>query len=165
MKRLILLRHAKTEPYEHDKNDLYRNLTIRGISDSHLICNALKSKGYHIDSIISSHANRAQQTAEIFAENFSIPDNAIDYNKIIYDGITTQEMLKMLVSSNSEAETILFVGHNPDISRFAYRLSSSFKHYVPTCCAIVFETEIKQWQDIGNKDFIFKDIFIPKEHK
>ncbi len=165
MKRFILLRHAKTEPYEYDKNDFTRNLTIRGISDAHLICNALKAKGYCIDAIISSKANRAQETAKIFAENFLVSDDAIVYKKAIYNGITTQEMLNMVANSSTETETLLFVGHNPDIARFAYRLSAAFQQHVPTCCAIVFETEIEEWQAIGTQDFILKDVFIPKNYK
>ncbi len=165
MKRLILLRHAKTEPYEYDKDDFSRNLTIRGISDAHLICDTLKTGGYHIDAIISSRANRARQTATIFAEHFSVFGDAIAYNKTIYDGITTQEMLNMVANSSTETETALFVGHNPDIARFAYRLSAAFQQHVPTCCAIVFETEIEEWQDIGTQDFILKDVFIPKNYK
>lgn len=165
MKRIILLRHAKTEPYEYHKDDFQRNLTTRGIQDSQTVCEVLKAKNYNIQHIISSTANRTQQTAEIFAKNFNLDKVVIAYYPEIYDGITTQEMLSLLVKEGNTHKTLLFVGHNPDISRFAYQLTRSFEHYVPTCCAIVLETDIADWKQLGSQTFIFKDIFIPKNYK
>lgn len=164
-RRIILLRHAKTEPYEYNKNDFKRNLTERGIADCHLITAALKAKDYQIQHIVSSPANRTQQTAVLFAEDFALSPNDIQYQQSIYDGITTQEMLNLFLKVDSQKETVLFVGHNPDISRFAYRLTRSFEHYVPTCCAIVLETQVAQWQQLGSQPFDFKDIFTPKNYK
>ncbi len=165
MKRIILLRHAKTEPYDYHKDDFKRNLTVRGVSDSHLITHELKKKGYSIDKIISSAANRTKQTSELFAEDFGIAQELIVYKKEIYEGVTTQDFLNLLSKTEEEIETVLFVGHNPDIARLAYRLTTSFEHYVPTCCAIVLEAEIEKWQELGNQELTFKDIFIPKFYK
>lgn len=165
MKRIILLRHAKTETYSYDKNDFERNLTERGISDCHIITDALQAKDYSLDHIISSPANRAKQTAELFAEDFEVPKSSIQYQQEIYDAITTQEMLNLFSEVSDELETVLFVGHNPDISRFAYRLTQSFQHHVPTCCAIVLETNINCWKHLGTEAFLFQDILIPKNYK
>lgn len=165
MKRIILLRHAKTEPYGYDKDDFQRNLTERGIADAHIITKAISKKGYRVDTIIASPANRAKQTAELFAEDFQIEKEQVHYYPEIYDGITTQEMLSLLAKADEQEQTLLFVGHNPDISRFAYRLTLKFEHYVPTCCAIVLETNITDWKHLGTQEFVFKDIFIPKNYK
>ncbi len=161
MKRIILLRHAKTEPYNYDKEDFERNLTVRGINDCQLIAHKLKSNAYTIDKIVASPANRTTQTAELFADNFAIAKTEILYDKQIYTGMTTQDMLNLLTKTNDEAETVLFVGHNPDIARFAYSLTADFNHNVPTCCAIVLETNSNSWEDLGNAEFEFKGIFIP----
>lgn len=165
MKRIILLRHAKTEPYAYHKDDFKRNLTKRGISDCRIITDTLKTKGYPIDYIISSPANRTMQTAELFAKAFSLAPESISYQEEIYDGMTTQEMCKLLSKTDNKLQTLLFVGHNPDISRFAFRLTQSFQHHVPTCCAIVLETAIEQWKELGTETFCFQDIFIPKNYK
>lgn len=165
MKKVILLRHAKTEPYDYNKDDFQRNLTPRGIKDSHIICDVLKGKGYEIQHIVCSPANRAAQTSELFAQNFNLAKSTISFYPQIYDGVTTQELLNLLRREGKQYETLLFVGHNPDISRFAYRLTRSFEHYVPTCCAIVLETDIATWDKLGEQEFVFKDIFIPKNYK
>lgn len=165
MKRIILLRHAKTENYSYDKDDFERNLTERGISDCHIIADVLRAKSYSLDYIISSPANRTKQTAKLFAKNFGLAVSNIQYQREIYDAITTQEMLKLFSEVDDKLETVLFVGHNPDISRFAYRLTQSFQHHVPTCCAIVLETDIHCWKNLGTKVFRFQDILIPKNYK
>ncbi|PVX52590.1 phosphohistidine phosphatase [Balneicella halophila] len=165
MKRIILLRHAKTEPYDYHKNDFKRNLTERGKADSHIITAVLERNGYKIDHIVSSSANRAQQTATLFAEDFNLDKELIECHQSIYDGLTTQDLLNLLSSTDDGIETLLFVGHNPDIARFAYRLTKDFSQHAPTCCAIVLETEIETWKNLGEKDFKLKDIFIPKTYK
>ncbi len=163
MKRIILLRHGKTEPYGYEKPDFERNLTVRGIADCELIAHKLKSKGYQMEKIVASPANRTVQTSELFAKSFGISTSEILYNEQIYNGMTTQDMLNFVAKTSDEVETVLFVGHNPDIARFAYSLTTDFAHNVPTCCAIILETPISSWEELGNKEFAFTDIFIPKK--
>lgn len=165
MKQIILLRHAKTEPYDYNKDDFERNLTERGIDDCQLIIDALKQNQYIPNHIISSPANRTKQTSELFAKGFNIGKSSIDYIQSIYDGMTTQNLIDTLSKLKNDIQSVLFIGHNPDITRFAYRLTDSFEYYVPTCCAITLETTIDNWTDLGNNNFLFKGIFIPKNFK
>ena len=48
MKRVVIVRHAKSEPYGYD-NDFYRDLTDRGESDAEKISEKLKE--YQVEVI------------------------------------------------------------------------------------------------------------------
>lgn len=165
MKQIILLRHAKTEPFSYDKDDFERRLTSRGHTDCKLICSNLEAKGIKPNTIISSPAQRAKETAENFANYFDIAVENINFQQAIYDGMTTNELIKMISQLPDEDCTALFVGHNPDIAQFAYRLYDKFNSYVPTCCAIVLNANVKEWKNLSNATFSLQGVFIPKNYK
>ncbi|MBS9768086.1 MAG: histidine phosphatase family protein [Flavobacteriaceae bacterium] len=162
MKQIILLRHAQAEPYTYDKEDIQRNLTNKGIADCHQISGKLKSLGFLPQQIIASSANRTKQTTAIFAKNLEISEKNISYKKAIYEELSTQDFLDFLSDIEDKTETLLFVGHNPDIQRFAYNLTTNFSQNVPPCCAIILQTDIQKWSEIGSKDFILLEILKPK---
>lgn len=165
MKKIILLRHAKTEAFSYENDDFDRKLTDRGHTDCKLICSSLVAKGIKPNAIISSPARRAKETAKNFANYFDIPIENIDFQRAIYDGITTNELIQMISQLPENVSTTLFVGHNPDIARFAYRLCEKFNSYVPTCCAIVLDSDVNEWAKLPAATFSLYGIFIPKNYK
>jgi phosphohistidine phosphatase len=77
MKRLILVRHAKTEPVTDADSDFTRQLKKRGHKDARMIADHLIGKTMVPEVIISSPAHRALQTARIMAGSFNIPESEI----------------------------------------------------------------------------------------
>ena len=136
MKRLFLVRHAKTEIIRRDCTDFQRNLKKRGINDSTLIANQLLLKETRPDLIISSTANRAIQTARLFADILKYQQESIIQLEELYDGFTTHEFLAILDRYGKENESIMIFGHNPSIEYLAFNLSMNFYEYVPTLSLI-----------------------------
>ena len=68
-KTLILARHGKAEKSDVDNFDFKRNLTERGESDVLMVAQQLLNI-ITPELIVSSPANRAYQTAKIFAKVF-----------------------------------------------------------------------------------------------
>nr|WP_320119130.1 histidine phosphatase family protein [uncultured Marinifilum sp.] len=148
MKHLFLVRHAKTEVIRYDITDFQRNLKNRGINDSNLIAKKLLLKDAIPDLIISSTANRAIQTANLFAKNLNYPEEKIVQLDKLYDGFTTHDFLEMLNKYGEDKDNIMVVGHNPSIEYLAFNLSQEFYDYVPTCTIIGIKFKVDKWSEI-----------------
>ncbi|WP_421919871.1 SixA phosphatase family protein [Marinifilum sp.] len=165
MKRLFLVRHAKTELIRYDITDFQRNLKERGINDSNLIAKKLLLKEAIPELMISSTANRAIQTARLFAENFNYQQEFIVRLDELYEGFTTQEFLDMVEKHAKIHESVMIFGHNPSIEYLAFNLSEEFYEYVPTCTVIGIEFDVEDWKDIearSGKVFLYE---YPKKYK
>ncbi len=158
MKQILLLRHAKASPLEYDKKDYERKLTIKGITDCQFVSEKLKALGYSPKAALASPSVRTRQTLSIFAEKLEIPQENIHYNKTIYSGLSTQDFLDLLSQTDDRIDSLLFVGHNPDIMRFAYNLTDNFNENINPCTLIILQTSISKWSEIGEKEFELKEI-------
>ena len=70
MKRLILIRHAKSS-WDNDVSDLNRPLSNRGYSDAQIMSGIYNNLNINVDNIFSSPALRTQETAKIFLKNIN----------------------------------------------------------------------------------------------
>jgi phosphohistidine phosphatase len=165
MKRLILVRHAKTEIIRHDISDYQRSLVERGINDSKLIAHKLFLKNIIPDLIISSPANRAIETTLLFADVLQYPVDMIEQIDDLYDGFTTKEFLGLIVQLGKENDTIMVVGHNPTIEYLAFNLTEEFYNAVPTGTVIGIDFQVKKWSDIEVRTGKLAFYEYPKKYK
>jgi phosphohistidine phosphatase len=149
MKRLILVRHAKTEPLTDAASDYERKLKKRGLNDAALVADDLKSRAYVPDVLIASPAKRALQTAQIYAKTYGIPDEDIKQAMFVYDGDTTARMLDAIAGLAGNAETVMVVGHNPDMATLSMLLAREDFYHFPTCAASVIAFSITDWKDLN----------------
>ncbi len=149
MKRLILVRHAKTEPLTDAASDFERKLKRRGINDAALVARDLKSRAYVPEVLISSPAKRAIQTAHVFAEAYGIPLDDIKQAMFVYDGDTTARMLDAIAGLAGNADTVMVVGHNPDMATLSMLLSREDFYHFPTGACTVITFSITDWQDMN----------------
>lgn len=149
MKRLILVRHAKTEPLTDAVSDFERKLKKRGLSDAALVAGDLKARDYVPEVIIASPAKRAIQTAEVYAQTFDIPQKDIHQAMFVYDGDTTARMLDAIAGLAGNAETVMVVGHNPDMATLSMLLTREDFYHYPTCASSVISFSITDWQEMN----------------
>ncbi|WP_027471903.1 SixA phosphatase family protein [Saccharicrinis fermentans] len=166
MKNIILVRHAKTEALtDFDKSDFERELLPRGQKDSVLMAEQLKKKGIMPDLFITSSAKRAEQTAQIYAEQLGYPEDKIMKERFIYDGFTTAEMLRFLGQFDEQYNTIIIFGHNPDIAGFTVNLVDEDLYHFPTSCTTALHFSIKSWKDIEPHQGGLITYMYPKQFK
>jgi phosphohistidine phosphatase len=165
MKRLFLVRHAKTEVIRYDITDFQRNLKERGINDSNLIAKKLLLTDARPDLMISSTANRAIQTARLFADILEYKQESIVQLDELYDGFTTHEFLGMLDQHGNNNDSVMIFGHNPSIEYLAFNLSVEFYEYVPTCTVIGIEFDVSDWKDIEARSGKICLYEFPKKYK
>lgn len=147
MKRLVIIRHAKTEQQGYE-NDYARELLPRGIEDAHQIAILLRERGVIPHKMISSPATRAIATAQIFAEELGYPALKIKELKELYFSFTTQDFMDLIRSTRNDVETLFIVGHNPFIHFVAQNLSSNYDGHMPTCSTVVLDFDIEKWKEV-----------------
>ena len=126
MKTLILIRHAKAEEHSLSKSDFFRDLQPKGIERAKRIAASLSNK-IKVDNktlVISSTANRAIQTAEIFCPILQYPTSEIQQTENIYEAHFT-EILNVINAVDDQYEQVLVFGHNPGLSNLTNYLSHS----------------------------------------
>ncbi|WP_037499286.1 SixA phosphatase family protein [Sphingobacterium deserti] len=117
-KKLYIIRHGKAEEHSFSKEDFNRDLVEKGIARSLAVAEKIKTKISPIDKrtlIISSTANRAAQTARIFAQSLGYPEEEIVWEPTIYEAHYLH-ILKRLNQVSANYDRVLLFGHNPGLS-------------------------------------------------
>lgn len=121
---LLLLRHAKAaDPHSLPDGvpDLRRPLAARGLRDAVAAGQVLEQDG-PIALVVRSPALRVEQTwQQVAGELTNPPTTRIDER--LYGG-RASELLGLIAELPEEAQSVLLIGHNPDLSRLATILSS-----------------------------------------
>ena len=152
MKKLIVMRHAKSDWSDSSLKDSERPLNRRGIKDAPRMGKALVKAGFRPDLILLSPAERTNQTAAglIRGMGGSCPAEFIED---FYQG-DPEAFFAALEKYANKAEIILILAHNPGIENFVMRVCGCHER-MPTAAAALFECSNEEWQ--------LKGILRPKE--
>ena len=151
MKRVVIVRHAKSVPYGYD-DDFNRKLSDRGKNDAKLVSYELHNRGIFPDVMISSPAKRALRTAHIFAKNLDYKRSEIQKVNEVYDGLTTGEFVELIQSLPENAETAFFFGHNPGFHYFTGTLLKNFSGNMPTCSTVGIDFDVDSWKKVRTRE-------------
>ncbi len=162
MKRLILFRHAKTEPDSASGVDFERALTRRGHSDAALMGQVLSGAGLIPDRVLVSAALRGVQTWE--AAQPYLPDAHVEVRRDLYGA--SAEALRAAAKS-ADGKVVMIIAHNPGVQTLALdygehatlieaalktRLADGF----PSAAAAAFEIDPERMCCLG--------FFTPRDH-
>lgn len=149
MRRLILMRHAKSSWADPGQRDLDRPLNKRGRRAAGLLGGWLKAKGYRPDQALVSTARRAQETwAGMVAAAGAAPTTYVP--EIYHAGSDT---LLAVLRGAPNVERVLLVGHQPSIGTFARRLladvpgDADFEKF-PTGATAVIDFDAPSWFEV-----------------
>lgn len=146
MKKLYIIRHAKSSRKDTALDDFKRPLSKRGRKDAPFMAKKLKQKGVIPDIIISSPATRAKTTAELIAKelNFKKP---IIYDTTLYEA-NTNNIFDAIVKIDESNSIVFLIGHNPSLNMFVETLVN-FKENIPTCGIIELEVDCELIKDFS----------------
>ncbi len=147
MKTLYLVRHARAIPNDVGVEDFKRPLSKRGKDDAQTMSKGLKQKAIRPDLFMSSPADRALETAHIFAKKLNYPIQKILLKEGIYD--EEEESLRDIVRGIDDAyNTVMIFGHEPAIPQFAGFLMQDSKIELRTAGIIGISLDISYWRNI-----------------
>ncbi len=124
-KNLLLIRHSTAEDVTNSSmvRDFDRELTSRGITESARVGKYLKDSGIAIDGIYCSPSLRTKTTASLIAEQLKFDTDNIVFSEALY-GSGPRGYLALINGLENHHDTVILVGHNPDISFFADYITS-----------------------------------------
>jgi phosphohistidine phosphatase len=159
MRRLMLLRHAKTENDAPSGRDLDRRLDNRGRQDAADIGGWIGRHPPFPDSVLVSHAIRAHQTWEIAWEAMKdlVPEPQVELVPELYGADPAQLLQIIRAASETDPRRLMLVGHNPGMHELALVLAGggdaagrkALADNLPTSGLAIFDFAIDDWTDVA----------------
>ncbi|MBU1659071.1 CHAD domain-containing protein [bacterium] len=162
MKKLYIIRHAKSSWKESSLDDFERPLNKRGKADAPLMGSKLKEKRVMPDLILSSPALRAKTTAEIITKKIEF-EKEIVFDENIYES-SVNELHKIVSEIDDENRVVFLFGHNPSLNELAQKYIN-LNENIPTCGIVEIEFDCDSWTDISAKNARLLSFDYPKKEK
>lgn len=145
MKTILILRHAKSSWKHSELSDHDRPLNKRGKREAPQMGRLIKEKGLLPDIILSSTALRARDTVQIVAENCGY-DGEIRFIPDLYRA-DSEDFLGILQSLEDRYNTVMLVGHNPDLEMLLSMLTDE-DEALSTAALAQVEIPIRSWKEL-----------------
>ena len=159
MRRLMLLRHAKTETDAPSGRDHDRRLDDRGRSDAGEIGHWIARNPPFPNLVLVSSAVRAKQTWDLVWEEMKdrLPAPEVETVDELY-GAEPAQLLKMVrMASASDPKRLMLVGHNPGMHELALMLAGhgdkaarkALDDNLPTSGLAILDFDTDDWTDVA----------------
>jgi phosphohistidine phosphatase len=158
MRRLMLLRHAKTETDAPSGKDHDRRLDDRGRSDAADV-GAWMTRHRHIpDLVLVSTAVRARQTWNIVRDAMNaVPQPLVADLPELYGAGPSQLLQLIHAIDDEDPRRLLVIGHNPGLHELALALIGSgdaagrkaLAENLPTSGMTVIDFPVEDWNDVS----------------
>lgn len=149
MKRLLLLRHAKSSWNDEGALDFARTLAPRGESDAPEMGNRLRGRDMTVDLVLASPAARAKRTATLVAAALGYAEERIALAPDLYLA-SPAALLRTIGQQPDSAATLLVVGHNPGLTELANLLVAELNlDNLPTAGVVAIDCDTQHWASVG----------------
>jgi phosphohistidine phosphatase len=159
MRRLMLLRHAKTETEASSGRDQDRRLDERGLRDAAEMGGWLSRHPPFPDCVFVSPAVRARQTWDIVwaAMKGLAPAPVVEDVPELYGADASQLLAAVRMASASDPKRLMLVGHNPGMHELALALTGggegaarkALVDNLPTSGLAVFDFATDDWDEVA----------------
>lgn len=149
MKKLYLVRHAKSSWKDTSLHDKDRPLKTKGINDAYKIAERIASRNVYPELILSSSATRAWHTARIMSDVLQYPINRIRVKDTLYE-CNKNSIFNELSLTTTDIESVMLIGHDPSLTNFANFFLPKPKEKIPTSSILHFEFDCDEWSELKN---------------
>lgn len=168
MKRLSILRHAKSSWGDPGLDDFNRPLNERGWKAARRMGRELKQRGIAFDLVISSTAARTRETIDGIQDqyDFHVP---IAFEQRLYLA-SEMELLEIVHGLDERAKAPLIVGHNPGLQQLIAGLADHDERglrrriagKLPTGALAVIELPANRWAEVALGSGEIVELILPK---
>ncbi len=155
VKTLLILRHGKAQQGNPER-DFERSLKKRGVQQAKQAGEEVGRQRIRLDLIVSSSARRARQTAKRAARTADYEGMITTLDSLYLSGLA--QHLDVLTGLDDACQSVLLVGHNPDLEDLVSRLSDQDLS-LPTGALVGIELNIPSWKTLasapGKLRFVF----------
>lgn len=154
MRRLMLLRHAKSDWSEAGQNDIDRVLSARGRAAAPQMGEYMALQGLVPDLAVVSSAQRTRETWELIAPAYKAKPTATIEPRV-YDA-SADALLRVIQKTDAGVHSLLVVGHNPAMEELADTLvvmgdpvsRDQMDEKFPTAALAVIDFPTDAWSEI-----------------
>jgi phosphohistidine phosphatase len=156
MKRLTLLRHAKSGDDGMALRDFDRPLNAKGRRAARAIGRHMRDASLRFDAVLASPATRVAETLQEIESGYG-GGLAARWERRIYLA-TAEELLDIIHAAPAEAESILLVGHNPGLEQLVLMLVPQSRDgeargqveiKYPTASLAELTFGVDRWEDVA----------------
>jgi phosphohistidine phosphatase len=166
MKRLFLLRHAKSSWDDPGLADHDRPLAPRGKRAAKVIAEHLREERIAPDLVLCSPSQRTRETLERIAPALG-GDVAVEIERELY-AASADRLLERLRAVDDEVESVMLIGHNPGIEQLALSLAgdgeklAEVRRKYPTAALATLEFD-GRWSELEPGTARLTDFVKPKQ--
>jgi len=156
MKKLYIIRHAKSSWHFNFSKDHDRPLNSRGRLQVLKMGKYLAKNVKPPDQIITSTASRAFYTALFIADAWKIEENKILLNDSFYNADI--KILLDIIRNTNHSDVLAICGHNPVLTLLINKFHAKSISNLPTCSIMGFSFNIESWGSL-NSAHLLPDFF------
>jgi len=149
MKKIHLIRHAKSSWDDGSLADIDRPLSELGISNCQFMAQHIVDAGCCFDNVFCSPAVRAQSTIDLITSRITEIEAMWQTDEELYT-FSSNNLFRWFRGVDDSIPEVLIIGHNPAFTDFCNELSDSDIRNIPTCgYAQLSIHQDCRWQDIS----------------
>jgi phosphohistidine phosphatase len=168
MRRLMLLRHAKSDWTRPGTRDHERALAPRGREAAPRIGAYMAHHGLTPDLVLCSTATRARETWDLVAPAFAGPP-PVTYERLLYEA-GANVLFDVVKDTKPSVHVLLLTGHNPGLHDFAQRLIASgdtdarqrLTEKFPTGALAVIDFAVDDWRKLHPRSGRLDRFVVPR---
>jgi phosphohistidine phosphatase len=147
MKRLTLIRHAKSSWKDPECADFDRPLAKRGKNDALIMGRRLAERGESPSLILSSPARRALATMKRIADAMGGEKTIVPEVRLYQADY--RDLLGLVGEIEDVHGAVILCGHNPEFTDFCNFVADSRIEKIPTCGVVSLDFSVDSWKEIG----------------
>lgn len=170
MKKLLLLRHGKSDWNKPGQEDIERPLAPRGQKAAGRIAAWIEEHGLRPDAALVSTARRTQETWQLAMDAFGNGVSS-ESQEALYLA-SPGELLEQLAGIADSHATVLVIGHNPGLESLSHLLAApgtdsaalaELRRGFPTAALAVFELAGDSWSSLSSDGARMTDFIRPRD--
>lgn len=161
MKRLFVIRHAKSAHGPQYESDFERPLNKRGHEDAVQMAERLNQVCEKLDCMLVSSAVRTKETAAHFIDALDIDSAQVSYEKSLYLP-AEEDIWKEVRKVSEDCNDVAVFTHNPAAEYVLHRFRPGTR--LPTCSIIELLYDGQSWNDMDPARLRFVSHKYPKQY-
>ncbi len=171
MRRLVLLRHAKSSWDDLSQSDHARPLNARGQRAAAQLRETFAALGLIPDRVLCSTATRTRETWDLLAAGLGQRAPTARYLEELYLA-EPEKLLALVRQEGGTVPTLLVIGHNDGLHDFALglvglesdlALRDKLSQKFPTAALAVFDCAYDRWADLAWQKNRLTDVRYPRD--
>ncbi len=148
MKKIVLVRHATAMKKASSGRDYDRSLKKAGRKEARDMSKRLKDVAVKPVLMVSSPAERALETAKVFAKTLGYGVKKIAKRDELYNELAPKHFLTLIEGLDDKASSVVIFGHDPSLSGFARFLLPGFDATLPKAGVLGIQVQADSWAKV-----------------